>query len=143
MDNTESTLLEINLFAIYDSAAWAWHSNYAEEATEGSRNPSLDLVSNYPTRHTESEELKMSKVRMKKTTDGNVAGAISCMDPANGYDQVIAYIVGDLSEDSEREFKAHLGDCKACLESVVLWRMSEALVDAEDQTVAAAETAEG
>ncbi len=85
----------------------------------------------------------MSQAKMKIKPEGDVAGASNCENPAVGHEQVIAYIVGDMSVDTHRDFVAHLVECKSCLESVLLWRMAQELVKAEDQAGAVVHTARG
>jgi hypothetical protein len=65
----------------------------------------------------------------------------ACVNPTVGQEKIAAYIIGDLTEEEHREFVTHVGDCKYCLEQIVLWRTAEVLAEAEDQAVQAVHTA--
>ena len=56
----------------------------------------------------------------------------ACLDPASGIHRLIAYIVGDLTEDEHLDFADHVSRCNYCLKEIVLWRMAQVVVEGEN-----------
>ena len=77
----------------------------------------------------QEERITMTQATARGKVHGKTVGATTCAQPAIGQEQVIAYIAGDLTEDANREFVAHLTECESCLKEVVLWRRAQVLAE--------------
>lgn len=79
----------------------------------------------------QKERRVMKEAAAKQKLHGGGLSATMCLNPVAGQEQVIAYIVGDLSEEARRDFVAHVTECRYCLEEVVLWRISQVLAESD------------
>jgi hypothetical protein len=56
-----------------------------------------------------------------------------CVNPLIGENQLIAYIVDDMTRDECRDFAAHVAECTYCFKQVVLWRLAQVIVEDDDR----------
>jgi len=57
-----------------------------------------------------------------------------CKDVIAGQEQIIAYIVGDMTRAQCRAFVAHTSECWYCMREVVLWRAAQVATETQDQS---------
>lgn len=83
---------------------------------------------------------KVGITNSENPTVAHIKPTVICMNPAIGQEQVVAYIVSDMTEETHRKFVAHVGECKYCLREIVLWRTAQVLAE-EEQPLRAEQTA--
>lgn len=135
MNNIASTKLRITMTMRDEPARWHW-CGQASETTADRGAKALDSSAANPN-VLQKERSTMKESTAKQKPHGGGLSASTCLNPAAGQEQVIAYVVGDLSEDERRDFVAHVKECSYCLEEVVLWRMSQVLAESTDKSLQA------